>query len=66
MGKGQKRKEKHVRARTGLELWKIIWRREWVWRRPGGGEDGGAGVGSEFVVSPVGLLRPRPSWRIAS
>lgn len=55
-----------MRARTGLELWKIIWRREWVWRRPGGGEDGGAGVGSEFVVSPVGLLRPRPSWRIAS
>ena len=66
MGKGQKRKEKHVRERTGLELCKIIWTRERAWRRPGGGEDAGSGVGSEFVVSPVGLLRPRPSWRIAS
>lgn len=33
-------------------------------RRPGGGED--AGAGSEFVLSLAGLLRPRPSWRIAS
>lgn len=33
-------------------------------RRPGGGGD--AGAGSEFVLSLARLLRPRPSWRIAS
>lgn len=27
---------------------------------------GGAGAGSEFVLSLAGLLRPRQSWRIAS
>lgn len=51
--------------RTGLEPWRIKWRREWVWRRPDGGEGVGAGAGSEFVVSLAGLLRLRLSWRIA-
>ena len=41
-----------------------------MWRHPDedAHEDAGAdaGAGSEFVLFLAGLLRPRPSWRIAS
>lgn len=41
-----------------------------MWRHPDGGgdagADAGAGAGSEFVLFLAGLLRPKPSWRIAS
>lgn len=58
MGKAEERRKGEGKN------WNIIWRREWVWRRPGEGEDAGAGF--EFVLSLAGLLRPRPSLRIAS
>lgn len=63
-GERGRREKSRWGKETDPDLQKIIWRREWVWRRPGGSGD--AGAGSEFVLSLAGLLRPRPSWRIAS